>query len=59
MPIGTCITKCIDVSDESIFWSVSTTGYNLTKHDSLEAAIKYLDLQYAKRQNKKSLSSSI
>jgi hypothetical protein len=57
MPIGTCITKCIDVSSESIFWSVSTTGYNLTRHDSLKDAINYLNYQYGKRQNTESSRS--
>ncbi len=42
MPIGTCITKCVDVSDESIFWSVTTTGYDLSKHATLSDAINFL-----------------
>ena len=42
MPVGTCITKCVDVSDESVFRSVSATGYDLTKHASLQDVINFL-----------------
>jgi hypothetical protein len=42
IPVGCCITKCVNISQEVIYWEVTTTGYDLTKHNSLQDVINFL-----------------